>query len=260
MATKSNTANFPTSVMSSPSYLQKTAESDPANYYLWEAYDITRFQAEIVATQQRLIDLGLDSLDVSAAATKIVYVNGSNEIDVTDTIIVSGTTATVGAGKTLDVSAGTLTRADAQIAWAKVSKSRSSIEDLADVNAMTPADGDILIWDNGNSRWDTGAVFKATTTTCGFFGVTLVAQQAHIADATQTQDSLTDNSGGTAGTTIAAITDTNNAGSADVTPTKDAVASLAAQLAKVKTDVADTNAKVAAILDALEAYGLLATV
>ena len=29
-----------------------------------------------------------------------------------------------------------------------------SIEDLADVNAMTPTDGQVLTWDNANSRWD----------------------------------------------------------------------------------------------------------
>ena len=29
-----------------------------------------------------------------------------------------------------------------------------SIEDLSDVNAMTPTDGQVLTWDNANSRWD----------------------------------------------------------------------------------------------------------
>ena len=29
-----------------------------------------------------------------------------------------------------------------------------SIESLSDVNAMTPSDGQLLTWDNANSRWD----------------------------------------------------------------------------------------------------------
>jgi hypothetical protein len=32
--------------------------------------------------------------------------------------------------------------------------SGQSIEDLSDVNAMTPTDGQVLTWDNANSRWD----------------------------------------------------------------------------------------------------------
>jgi hypothetical protein len=79
-----------------------------------------------------------------------------------------------------------------------------------------------------------------------------------LAAATNT-DSLTDSSGGAANTTIAAITNSANAGSADVGPVADgfadvaaqlakqrslntvlinAIASIAAQLAKIKTDVA----------------------
>jgi len=60
---------------------------------------------------------------------------------------------------------------------------------------------------------------------------------AHVGDpaaaAAMTQDTLTDSSGGTAGTTIAAIGATYT--QAEV---RNAVATLAAQLAKVKTDVA----------------------
>ena len=77
--------------------------------------------------------------------------------------------------------------------------------------------------------------------------------QATIADlAAVTQDTLTDSSGGTAATTIAAITGTTNAGSADLAPVQNAIASLAAQLAKVKTDGTAVRTKVNAILVALE--------
>lgn len=67
---------------------------------------------------------------------------------------------------------------------------------------------------------------------------TTVAEQSAIT-------SLTDSSGGSANNTIAPITNAANAGSADVGPTADAIADLAA--------------KVNAILTALRAAGVIAT-
>lgn len=69
---------------------------------------------------------------------------------------------------------------------------------------------------------------------------------------TATQSTITDNSGGTGATTIAAITNANNAGSADVVPTADAIAGLADRLAEVKVDVA-------AILTSLKNANLMAS-
>jgi hypothetical protein len=60
----------------------------------------------------------------------------------------------------------------------------------------------------------------------------LVSQDA------QTSAQLTDNSGGTASTTIADITEVNNAGSADRVPVENAIASLAAQVNALQTEVA----------------------
>ena len=60
------------------------------------------------------------------------------------------------------------------------------------------------------------------------FGVAAVGQQASIA-------TLTDNSGGTPGDTIAAITNAANAGSADVGPTADGIASNAAKINGILT-------------------------
>lgn len=64
----------------------------------------------------------------------------------------------------------------------------------------------------------------------------LIARPVHIT--AQTQTSLTDSSGGTPGATLAAITQAANAGSADVGPVKNAIASIAAQLELIKADVA----------------------
>ena len=108
-----------------------------------------------------------------------------------------------------------------------------------------------------------------------------VPVQAHIADvAAQTQDDLTDNSGGTPDTTLAAvdveITDPADTPAdadalrddlvanaipeieASLTTLANAVASLTAQLAKVKVDVAAGNAKTNAVLVALETAKIVA--
>jgi hypothetical protein len=92
----------------------------------------------------------------------------------------------------------------------------------------------------------------ATTQKLSFWNATPIDQPLHIADpaamaaltgsapaaaAALTQDALTDNTGGTASTTLADITEANNAGSADRVPTEDALASIAAQLAKISTDI-----------------------
>ena len=48
---------------------------------------------------------------------------------------------------------------------------------------------------------------------------------------------LTDSSGGSANDTIAVITDVNNAGSADLAPTQDAIADLAAKVNEILTEL-----------------------
>jgi hypothetical protein len=111
-----------------------------------------------------------------------------------------------------------------------------------------------LVWLDVNVDLGTTTGTKlgtATSQKLGFWNVTPVVQPAHAdqaAAAALTQDALTDNSGGSATTTLAAISDT---------ATKDAVASLAAQLAKVKTDVANTRTLLTAIRTALVAIGLM---
>jgi len=54
---------------------------------------------------------------------------------------------------------------------------------------------------------------------------------------TSSANTLTDNSGGTASTTIADITEANNAGSADRVPTENAIASLTLEVNSLKTAV-----------------------
>jgi|Deesub1362A_J573_1020465.scaffolds.fasta_scaffold18286_2 hypothetical protein len=88
----------------------------------------------------------------------------------------------------------------------------------------------------------------------GKFGlvVTPIAQRSHVADASQTQQSLTDNTGGTASTTLADCAGADNVSEAAI---ENNFASIAAQLAKVKTDVGNLVTKVNSILATLEAFG-----
>lgn len=86
------------------------------------------------------------------------------------------------------------------------------------------------------------------------------AQGAAVADAAAlTSATLTDSSGGVADTTIAAITNAANPGSADVGPTANAIADLAAQVNALRVDLTSTRAQLNTALARLRAHGLIVT-
>jgi hypothetical protein len=104
----------------------------------------------------------------------------------------------------------------------------------------------------------------ATTQKLAFWDATPVVQPAgagQAAAAAQTQDTLTDSTGGAATTTLAAITapaaDATTSLTADMTAVRDALASLAAQLAKIKTDVTNIKTLQDATRTALVNTGLI---
>jgi hypothetical protein len=100
----------------------------------------------------------------------------------------------------------------------------------------------------------------ATTQKLGFWNATPVVQPAAAAQAAaaaQTQDTLTDSTGGSASTTLAAITAGATYAQADLTAIKNAIASLAAQLAKVRTDVTNIKTLQDATRTALVNTGLI---
>jgi len=88
----------------------------------------------------------------------------------------------------------------------------------------------------------------ATTQKLGFYNATPIVQPSgagQAAAAAQTQDSLTNNTGGSVSTTLAAITapasNVTTSLTNDMTAVKNALASIASQLGKIRTDV--TNIK-----------------
>ena len=107
--------------------------------------------------------------------------------------------------------------------------------------ALTLGNNDIVSGTGAGTKVGTAVAQKI-----GFWNVTPVVQPAaagQAAAAAQTQDAVTDSTGGSVSTTLAAITapaaDVTTSLTADMTAVKNALASIAAQLAKIRTDVAN---------------------
>lgn len=103
------------------------------------------------------IQTTLTSAELGSMATQ-----NANAVAVTGGTM-SGTDVTVGSGKTLDVSAGTLTLADSQVAWGKVSKSGAAPGDVG-AAATSHAHGNL-----GSDGKFTGDV-ETTSTGAFYFG------------------------------------------------------------------------------------------
>jgi hypothetical protein len=131
-----------------------------------------------------------------------------------------------------------------------------------DLNGGALTVGSATIADAGNVALNTTTGTKIGTATgqkLGFWNATPVIQPAAAGQATvaQTQTTLTDSTGGAVSTTLAAITAGAAYAQADMTATKNAIASLAAELALVKTDVANTLVLLLAIRTALVNSGII---
>lgn len=87
--------------------------------------------------------------------------------------------------------------------------------------------------------------------------VALPIASANQANVTQTQATLTDSTGGTASTTLAAITAGAAYAQADMTAVKNAIATLKAELTKVKADVAALIVQNTALRAALMAANII---
>jgi hypothetical protein len=121
---------------------------------------------------------------------------------------------------------------------------------------VTMGDADDIVVNTGTGT----KIGTAVGQKIGFWNVTPVVQPAaagQAAAAAQTQDSLTDSTGGTASTTLAAITAGAAYAQADLTAIKNAIASLAAQLAKIRTDVANIKTLQDAARTALVNTGIM---
>ncbi len=123
------------------------------------------------------------------------------------------------------------------------------------------ADGVLVLGGSTTSAVSMGSTGKKI----GFFGVVPIVRPAAIIQtystttatlADNTSATLTDSSGGTPGTTVAAITEAGTAGSADITPTKNAIASLVTQTNALEVDLLNTKGVLNTLIDQLQALGL----
>ena len=127
--------------------------------------------------------------------------------------------------------------------------------------------GSVTIGDADDIILATGTGTKIGTAVgqkLGFYNKTPVVQPAaaaQVAAAAQTQDAVTDSTGGSVSTTLAAITapaaNATTSLTDDMTAVKNALASIAAQLAKIKTDVANIKTLQDAERTALVDLGLI---
>jgi hypothetical protein len=131
------------------------------------------------------------------------------------------------------------------------------------VAGATTLNGSLTMGDADDIVVNTGTGTKIGTAVgqkIGFWNVTPVVQPAaagQAAAAAQTQDAVTDSTGGTASTTLAAITAGAAYAQADLTAIKNAIASLASQLAKIRTDVANIKTLQDATRTALVNTGIM---
>jgi hypothetical protein len=122
--------------------------------------------------------------------------------------------------------------------------------------SASTTEGSVTIYNtNGTTK-----ILECNESKVGFFGVAVAAQAAAITQTYSTADrthaaltsaTLTDSSGGTPGTTIAAI-----GASYTQAEVANAVASLAAQVNALRVDLEDTKQLLNAVIDDLQAYGL----
>jgi hypothetical protein len=84
--------------------------------------------------------------------TAWVNATDSSGIALTDLSVTTNAAGT--AALTYTNSTGVFTYTPPDLSGYLTSISGQSIEDLSDVNTMTPTDGQVLTWDNANSRWD----------------------------------------------------------------------------------------------------------
>lgn len=148
----------------------------------------------------------------------------------------------------------------AHIRLATVVAGATTITSITDDRVTSAAIGTFADAINLSFGTSTGTkIGTAVTQKIGFWNATAIVQPSGASQATvsQTQTSLTDSTGGSVSTTLAAITAGAAYAQADATAMKNAIASLAAELALVKTDMANTLVLLLAIRTALVNAGLI---
>lgn len=110
----------------------------------------------LIKDQAAGADNGIYVVQASGAPLRAYDMDASDEVRGRLAWVLQGTTN--GATIWACTNTGAITFGTTAITFAKVYPSALALDDLSDVNAASPADGDALTWDAGTSEWVAAAV------------------------------------------------------------------------------------------------------
>ena len=228
--------------------------------------------ADILEALAPIASLNVSPTEIPSASLMVRIAPGNyNQQDGTIGSYAGASSQAIPTGTTkvlyLDLTAGgalTLAAAyptTARVRLATVVAGATTITSITDDRVTSDVCGSFADGINLTLGTSTGTkIGTATTQKLGFYNVTPIIQPAGAGQAAataQSQTSLTDNTGGAVSTTLAAITAGASYTQADMTATKNALASIAAELALVKTDVTNVKTLEDAIRTALVNLGAI---
>lgn len=175
---------------------------------------------------------------------------------------IAGGTLTLNAGLASGTGTSNIVFQTGQSAASGVLQTLTTRLTIDNVGDFTFADGvDFIVGSTNGTKFAT-----ATTQKIGFYNATPIVRPSAYTQTFATADktmaartaaTLTNNTGGTVSTTLAAITAGAAYTQADMTAVKNALASLADQVNKIRTDDLDTANVVNSLIDDLQALGLV---
>jgi len=148
--TRGQTYEFVVNASGHPFYIKTVSGTGTGNAY---SDGVTNNGAETgtvtLAVQMDAPDTLYYNCSVHSAMAGTIYILDST-VDLSDFSVTTNSAGTAA----LSYSNGVFTYTPPDLSSYLTGITAQSIEDLSDVNTMTPTDGQVLTWDNANSRWD----------------------------------------------------------------------------------------------------------
>jgi len=148
--TRGQTYEFVVNASGHPFYIKTVSGTGTGNAY---TDGVTNNGAETgtvtLAVQMDAPDTLYYNCSAHSAMAGTIYILDST-VDLSDFSVTTNSAGTAA----LSYSNGVFTYTPPDLSSYLTGITAQSIEDLSDVNTMTPTDGQVLTWDNANSRWD----------------------------------------------------------------------------------------------------------
>ena len=148
--TRGQTYEFVVNASGHPFYIKTVSGTGTGNAY---SDGVTNNGAETgtvtLAVQMDAPDTLYYNCSAHSAMAGTIYILDST-VDLSDFSVTTNSAGTAA----LSYSNGVFTYTPPDLSSYLTGITAQSIEDLSDVNTMTPTDGQVLTWDNANSRWD----------------------------------------------------------------------------------------------------------